>query len=308
MRILIAGMILTVFMASSGAAQAPPSLQEALHAKLDRDLQATANHLDGVMGYDLRDLTTGESFADHAGLVFPTASSIKLAILVTLLRQAQEGKIALDQELTVDRNQTVGGSGILDMLGKDTVHLSWRDAATLMVVLSDNSATNILMDRLGMSNINAESRRLGLAHTLLRRHMMDLKAAQHGRENVSTPQELSELLWKVYNRQALDPAQTEEYFRILSLPKDSEFHAALPQGVRIADKPGELAGVRCDAGIVFIPGHPFVLTVMTAYLGSDAGGEAAIERVARLAYGYFNRLAESSRYGRQMPNPASSIP
>jgi beta-lactamase class A len=192
----------------------------------------------------------------------------------------------------------VGGSGILYMLGDGTVHLSWRDVATFMVVLSDNSATNILIDRLGMDNISAESRRLGLAHTLLQRHMMDFKAAQEGRENVSTPQELSELLAKVYSRQALDSAQAEEYFRILSLPKDSEFHSALPQNVRIADKPGALPGVRCDAGIVFIPGHPLVLTMMTAYLENDADGEAAIERVARLAYAYFNQLAQSNRYGR----------
>jgi beta-lactamase class A len=295
---LILGIVLAVSVPISGAAQAPSSLHDILHTKLDRKLQATANHLRGVMGYDLRDLTTGESFSDGASVVFPTASSIKLAILVTLLRQAQEGKIALNQELTVHRNQTVGGSGILYMLGDGMVHLSWRDLATFMVVLSDNSATNILIDRVGMDNINSESRRLGLAHTLLQRHMMDLKAAQAGRENVSTPRELSELLLKVYGRQALDSAQTKEYFRILSLPKDSEFHSALPQDVTIADKPGSLPGVRCDAGMVFIPGHPLVFTVMTAYLENDADGEAAIERVAQLAYAYFSRLAESNRYGR----------
>ncbi len=284
-----------------GAAQTPPSLHEAMHAKLDQQLKAAAKHLGGVMGYDLRDPATGESFEDNADLEFPTASSIKLAILVTLLRQAQDGKISLDQETTVRKEQTVGGSGILDMLGNGTVRLSWRDLATFMVVLSDNSATNILMDRIGMNNVNAESRQLGLTHTLLRRHMMDLPAAQQGNENISTPRELSELLEKVYEGQALDATGMKEYFRLLSLPKESEFNSALPPTVRIADKPGSLPGVRCDAGIVFIPGHPFILSVMTTYLGNDASGEAAIEQVARSAYDYFSRLAGSSSYGRQMP-------
>lgn len=284
------------------AAQAPPSLHVVLHAKLNQALEAAAKNLNGVMGYELIDLTTGESFDSNTYIEFPTASSIKLAILATLLREAQEGKISLHEETTVRKKQTVGGSGILYMLGDGTVHLSWRDLATFMVVLSDNSATNILMDRIGMNNVNRESRQLGLYHTLLRRHMMDLQAAQKGNENVSTPSELSELLEKVYKGQVLDVKEKKEYFRLLSLPKESEFRSALPPDVRIADKPGALPGVRCDAGIVFIPGHPFVLTVMTTYLGDDSSGEAAIEQVARLAYDYFNRLAGSSNYGRQIPS------
>lgn len=293
---------LTVFGPSLRATQPQtPSFHQELHAKLEAALGHAAGSLNGVMGYAIRDLSSRESFTRNADLVFPTASSIKLAILAELLRQAQQGKIRLSEERTIHQSETVGGSGILDMLGDGTVMMSWRDLATLMVVESDNSATNILMGRLGMASINAESRRLGLPHTLLRRRMMDLHAAQQGNENVSTPRELSGLLAKVYAGQALDAAHTQEYFRILGLPKESPFHAALPDNVRLADKPGELAAVRCDAGIVFIPGHPFVITVMTSYLKDDSEGERAIEEIARRAYGYFDRLAQSSSYGRRMP-------
>jgi beta-lactamase class A len=274
------------------------ALQAAYRAKMQSQLSAVADHLNGVMGYVIKDLKTGESFDRNPDVVFPQASSIKLTILLELLRQDQEGKLSLDEKHTIRRSETVGGDAIIYLLGDGTVTMTWRDLATFMVVLSDNSATNMLIDRVGMANVNAEVQRLGLTQTKLRRRMMDLQAAQQGNENVSTPREMALLLEKVHAGQALDPAHTREYFRLLELPKESEFHAALPDTVQIADKPGSLEAVRCDTGVVEIPGHPFVISVMTTYLADEGAGERAIEQVARLAYDYFDRLARSSAYGR----------
>ena len=184
------------------------------------------------------------------------------------------------------------------MLGDGTVTLSLRDIAIFMVVLSDNTATNILIDRLGMDNINEGVIRLGLKETRLRRHMIDLEAAKKGNENVSTPREMLTLLEKVRAGQVLDAARTKEYFDILRLPKGSEFHKALPEDVSIADKPGALEGVRCDTGLIDIPGHPFIMSITTTYLAKDDEGERAVEEAGRLVYDYFNRLSRSSSYGR----------
>ncbi len=283
----------------AGAQQAAPApLQAVLHARLEAELNAVADHLDGVLGYAIKDLATGEAFYRNADLVFPTASSIKLTVWLELMRQAQEGKLSLEEKHTVRRSETVGGDPILYMLGDGTVTMTLRDLATFMVVLSDNSATNILIDRLGMENINAEIVRLGLSETHLRRRMIDLEAARRGNENVSTPRELALLLEKLRVGQALDPVHTKEYFDLLRLPKDSLFNKALPPGVPIADKPGALEAVRCDAGIIEVQGHPVVMSVMTTYLGNDEEGEGAIKEIARLAYAHFNRLSRSSAYGR----------
>ncbi len=283
----------------AGAQQATPALLQAvLHARLEAELNAVAQRLDGVLGYAIKDLATGETFYRNADLVFPTASSIKLTVWLELMRQAQEGKLSLDEKHTVRRSETVGGDPILYMLGDGTVTMTLRDLATFMVVLSDNSATNILIDRLGMENINAEIVRLGLSETHLRRRMIDLAAARRGNENVSTPRELALLLDKLRAGQALDPVHTKEYFDLLRLPKDSLFNKALPPGVPIADKPGALQAVRCDAGIIEVQGHPFVMSVMTTYLANDEEGEAAIKEIARLAHAHFNRLSRSSAYGR----------
>jgi beta-lactamase class A len=292
-------LVAIVFGAVAPAARAQNIVvQSAYHERLQTQLSAVADHLNGVMGYAIRDLTTGEAFYRFPDTVFPQASSIKLTILLELLRQGQEGKLLLDEKHTIRRSETVAGDPILYMLGDGTVTMTLHDLATFMVVLSDNSATNILIDRVGMANVNAEIARLGLTETKLRRHMMDLEAAKQGNENVSTPREMMILLEKVHAGQALDAAHTAEYFRLLELPKSSEFHTALPDTAKIADKPGALEAVRCDSGIIEIPGHPFVMTVMTTYSSNEAEGERAVEDIARLAYDYFDRLARSSPYGR----------
>lgn len=220
------------------------------------------------------------------------------------MRQDQEGKLSLDEKHTILRSEmTVGDDeAVLNKLGDGTATMTMRDLAVFMAVLSDNSATNILIDRLGMENVNAGIARLGLKETKLRRHMIDLDAARRGNENVSTAREMLALLETVQSGRALDPAHTQEFLRILRLPKESEFHRALPPGVVIADKPGSLEGVRCDSGIVEIAGRPFILCVMTTYLKHDEDGERAIEAIARLAYAYFDRLRRATAYGRLIPN------
>jgi len=293
---------LALVLAASSTLRAQQTLQTALRAKLETQMGNVAERLNGVMGYAIKDLSSGETFLRLPDTVFPQASSIKLTVLLELMRQAQEGKLSLDERHTLRRSEmTVGDTEpILTMLGDGTVTLSLRDLAIFMVVLSDNTATNILIDRLGMDNINEGVMRLGLKETKLRRHMIDLEAARKGNENVSTPREMLNLVEKVHSGQVIDAAHTKEFFNILKLPKGGLFNLrkALPEDVSIADKPGELEGVRCDTGLIDMPGHPFIMSITTTYDAKDDDGERAVEDVARLAYDYFSRLSRSSSYGR----------
>jgi len=291
---------LALLLAGSSTLRAQETLHSTLHSQLDTELTRTAERLNGVIGYAIKDLSSGETFSRLPDTVFPQASSIKLTVLLELMRQAQEGKLSLQEEHTLRRSEmTVGDTEpILTMLGDGTVTLSLRDLAIFMVVLSDNTATNILIDRLGMDNINKGVMRLGLKETKLRRRMIDLEAARKGNENVSTPREMLTIVEKIHSGQVIDAAHTKEYFDLLRLPKESEFHKALPEDVSIADKPGALEGVRCDTGLIDIPGHPLIMSVTTTYNADDNEGERAVQEVARLAYDYFNRLSRSSSYGR----------
>ena len=242
-----------------------------------------------MVGYAIVDLTSGDRIGHLEHATFPTASAIKLAIVYELFKQAEEKTIDLDDTLTLDRKQAVGGTGVLVEMGTPT--LSIRDYAVLMVTLSDNTATNVLIDRLGMKAIAARMQGLGLNGTKLRRHMMDTAAARRGDENISTPDELARLL------EAMN-GKVSGAIELLKKPKDNRLRKGLPEGVESADKSGELEGVRVDAGIVFAKNRPYVLSVMTSYLKDEAEGERAITEISKAAYENFSRLGSGGVLGR----------
>jgi beta-lactamase class A len=167
-----------------------------------------------------------------------------------------------------------------------------------MVAVSDNAATNVLIDRVGMSNVNAMLDSLGLTHARLRRKMMDLEAAKQGRENISTPREMMTLLEAIYHGKVLNKESTEDFFKVLSSNKDSFIPRDLPAGLKIANKPGELEAVRNDSGIVFVEGRPYVICVMTAFLNHEREGEDAISKVSLETWRMFDRLSRATEYGR----------
>jgi beta-lactamase class A len=284
--------------ASASAAAQTPAAE--LKTKFEARVRDIASHVDGVVGYAIVDLTSGERIGHLEHATFPTASAIKLAIVYELFKQAEEKKINLDQTLTLDRKQAVGGTGVLVDMGTPT--LSIRDYAVLMVTLSDNTATNVLIDRLGMNAIAARMQALGLNGTKLRRHMMDSAAARRGEENISTPDELARLLEAMHGPIA-GPANAGPHvlapaIDLLKKPKDNRLRKGLPEGVESADKSGELEGVRVDAGIVFAKNRPYVLSVMTSFLKDEAEGERAITEISRTAYQYFSRLGAGGALGR----------
>lgn len=275
-----------------------PALAQELRRQTDERLQAIASQVDGVIGYTIVDLTSGDRLTRLDTVPFPTASTIKLTILYELFKQADEGRIRLDETRTLDRRQAVGGTGVLVELG--TPSLSLGDYATLMVLVSDNTATNVLIDVVGLDAVNARMRALGLTATKLRRRMMDLEAARRGDENVSTPAEIARLLEVIYTGEGLRPASRDAVLAMLKKRKSTPLTRGLSPGVEVASKPGELDGVRVDAGIVFAKERPYIFAAMLAYLQDDGVGEQAIENASRTAYNYFKRLGEGSEFGRPL--------
>ena len=285
--------------ASSASAQTTPSPTAAeLKSKFEHRVRDIAGRMDGVVGYAILDLTSGDRAGHLDRETFPTASAIKLAIVYELFKQEAERKIHLDETITLDRSKAVGGTGVLVEMGTPT--LSLRDYATLMVVLSDNTATNVVIDRLGMENVTRRMQSLGLNATRLRRHMMDTAAARRGEENVSTPDELVRLLQAMYGPPEAGHYLMPDAIALLKKPKDNRLRKGLPPGVESADKSGELEGVRVDAGIVFAKNRPYILCVMTTYLKDEAEGERAIEEISRAAYDYFSRLGSGGLVGRRL--------
>jgi beta-lactamase class A len=286
------------FAQQTSQGKAPQEKEQLLWQKLEATIKEVDRGLDGVLGVAILDLSTGQTYLFHADEVLPTASSIKIAILAEFYRQVQQGKLKFTDSYTLQQADLVGGSGIAEALTPGVTRLTLRDVAALMISVSDNSATNIIIDRIGMENVNALLDSLGLTHTRLRRKMMDLKAAAEGRENVATPRELMTLLEDLYRGRVLNKALTEDFFHLLSIHKESYIPRDLPEDLRVANKPGELEGVRNDSGIVFTGNRPFVISVMTTYLRRERDGGEAITRISTAAYRLFDRLSRASEYGR----------
>jgi beta-lactamase class A len=272
--------------------------QSVLWQKLEANIQAIDQHLDGVMGLVVEDLTTGDHFFLREDEVFAQASSIKIAVLASLYLQAEQGKLKLTDLYTVQSSDLVADSDIMNGLTPGVTRVTLRDLATMMVAVSDNSAANVLIDRVGMTNVNAMLDSLGLTHTRLRRKMMDLQAAKEGRENISTPREMMTLLDAIYHGKVLNKESTADFFKMLSTNKDSWIPRDLPADLKVANKPGSLEAVRNDSGIVFVEGRPFVICVMTAFLRNERDGEEAISQISLEAWRMFDRLSRATEYGR----------
>jgi beta-lactamase class A len=281
-----------------GAQQEQQEKEKVLWQKLGATVNEVDRNLDGVLGVAILDLSTGQKYLLHADEVMPTASSIKIAILAELYRQAQQGKLKLTDFYTLQQSDLVAGSGITSVLTPGMTRLTLRDVAGLMISVSDNSATNVIIDRVGMENVNALLDSLGLTHTRLRRKMMDLKAAGEGRENIATPREMLLLLENLYRGKVLNKQMTEDFFNLLSVRKESYIPRELPEDLKVANKPGELEGVRNDSGIVFTGKRPYVISVMTTYLRRERDGGEAIIKISNAAYQMFDRLSRASEYGR----------
>ena len=276
----------------------PGEKQTVLWTKIEQSILEIDRNLDGAMGVAIVDLTDGHKYLLHANDVFPQASSIKICVLAELYRQAQQGKLKLTDLYTVNAADLVADSDIMGGLTPGVTRITLRDLATMMVAVSDNSATNVLIDRVGMDNVNAFLASQGLRETKLRRKMMDLKAAGEGRENVSTPAEMARLLSALYNGEILDKEMTADFFKVLSTHKDSWIPRDLPDDLKIADKPGALEGVRNDSGVIFVDNRPYILCVMSTYLRRERDGEDAIANISLAAWRMFDRLARASEYGR----------
>lgn len=288
------------------AAQAEP--REILRDKLRSELEAIAGRFEGLAGIQVVDLTTGDRLGVNADLVFPQASAIKIPILLELFRRAERDPALLRRRADMTDAIRTGGSGVLRHLSNGGSALSLEDYAILMILVSDNTATNLLIDALTMDSVNALMRSLGAPGTKLQRKMIRPEASARGEENVSTPREAAELMVKL-SRCALPmgAAGCRRVREILEIPKSGPVRSPVPGEVPIAFKPGGLEGVATVWALVGLPGRPYVLTVMTNYGGAGAGGDgnAVIRAASDAAYRYFSTLAGSSPHGvRIRPAPA----
>lgn len=258
-------------------------------------LEAKALEFPGVMGVSVKDLTTEDEHHINGDERFLAASSIKIPILIELFRKARTGGIDLNEKITVLDDVKVGGTGVLKEFGDSTSHLAIGDLASLMITVSDNTATNILIDLVGFNDINALLDEMGLTTMRLLRKMQDNVASSQGRENYATPREFMILMDRLYARDGLDPWVCERTLEYLIKPKTTAINRLLPYDLRIASKYGNMRDSYCDIGIIYHPERPYILAVMTKQIPDDDIRKQRtineISKISRMTYDHFDSLS-----------------
>jgi beta-lactamase class A len=243
-------------------------------------LRRLSESFSGVLAVAARAEDTGEFLALDPDRVMPTASVIKLAVLAEVFRQDQAGSLSLGERIVLDEGNRVGGSGVLKDLSAG-VALSVLDYATLMIVVSDNTATNMLVDRVGgVGAVNRFVReQLGLETIALHRKVSFAGPAEPGSRPLlgeASPRHLMELVSLMWQRKLVSPRACDGMLAILGrqhfldqVPRflDCDLLAQEsrpPKGIAVACKTGMVDGTRADAGLLLLRGRAVSYAVMSA--------------------------------------------
>jgi len=265
---LVAACVACSAFAQSGAAPSPVSpIVRADTASLRRVLDSIADAHQGIVGYSVIDVETGARVQRRGDETFPTASLIKVPILVTVFDLVARKMLSLDDPLTVLKIDQVPGSGVIQYLHNGTI-LTVNDAAWLMTTISDNTATNLLLDRIIIRRVWAKMDSLGLKQTrvhsksFLRNSSVAMDSSVKYGLGVTTPNEMAKLFELLARGKAVNPSADSTMLDILEHNDDRTLLQRFAGGVRAAHKTGATDAVRTECSLFYLRNR-VVACVMT---------------------------------------------
>ena len=275
--------------------------REILKQKTEADLKGIINSSPSLTGLMAIDLTSGETIGINSDLIFTQASAIKIPILMEVYKQAHEKKFALTDIKLLQPINTVAGSGILNVM-TDPVNLSIRNYCMLMIGLSDNSATNMLIELVGMKNVTNTMLSLGFSNTKLQRKMIDQPASLRNEENISTPAEAAKILKLLFDGKFIDAATSNEILSMLQKNpiENSKIAAGVPANVKIAFKTGGMGGVSTEWAVVYLKNRPYALAIMENYK-TEATPVTIFGLISKRIFNYFSMM-KATKYGVLLEN------
>lgn len=293
------GLIMVLVASTSAAAPLETTLPPVLEAHR------------GEVAVAVKHLERGDRFEYRSTEPMPTASLIKLPVMIEAYRQAAAaGEVDLDRAVTLRDEDKVPGSGILTPHFSAGAQLALRDAIRLMIAYSDNTATNLVLDQIGLRSTSETMDRLGFPNTKIHAKVFrrDTSVFPERSEEFglgsTTAAEMVGLLEQLHGGKLADEAATKEMIdHLLNCQNETRFPLHLPPGTKIAHKTGSVSRVRCAAGIIFSPSGPIALAVLTAenedrrWVDENAANQLCA-RVAKLVYDHFNPPGPSGAPGR----------
>ncbi|MFL5341019.1 MAG: serine hydrolase [Gemmataceae bacterium] len=238
---------------------------------LEERLAPLAQAHKGQVSIAVKPLEKGETYTLYADEPMPTASLIKLAVMVEAYWQAEEGKVNLTDTVTLRKEDMVPGSGILTEHFSPGATFSLRDAVRMMIVFSDNTATNLVLDKTGIKPVNERMASLKLPHTRIHAKVfrgsttsIDPESTKKFGLGCTTANEMVSLLEMIHKGRVVDEAACKEMIGHLKKCEDKDkFPRFLPPGVAVAHKTGSVSDARTDAGILYLKTGPVAVCVMT---------------------------------------------
>jgi beta-lactamase class A len=269
-----------------------PVMADAGQAQFERmtsELGKMASRYPGRVAITLKDLKTGRRWDYHPDDLFPSASLIKVPVLVAAFYKIREGKLSLDERMVVSRRNRVGGSGSLKWRN-DGTKLTVRELLIHMIAESDNTATKMILDRLGMGYVQQQFPRMGLLYTGIYEEGMSIKGGRVMHENYTTAREMTMLLEKIYKGEAVDRESSALMLQILKHPKPraSRLAKGLPQGWEIAHKTGLLRQACHDTAIFLTPDGAYAMTVLTGQNRSYSTAKDFITKLGKVTFKAYN--------------------
>jgi beta-lactamase class A len=246
--------VASLLCAASLGAQAAKPFAHTDTSSLRRTLDAIVSAHHGVLGYSVLNLDTGERLTLRGDETFPTASLIKVPILVTLYDLAEQKQLSLDDPITVLKIDQVPGSGVLQFMHPG-MSLSVHDAAALMIILSDNSATNLILDKIAIRRVWAKMEALGLPHSkvhskvFLRLASVAMDSSVKYGLGVSTPNEMAHLFELLAQGKAVSPAADSAMLQLLANNADGDSMQRTIDGLSAPHKTGATDSVRTECAL-----------------------------------------------------------
>jgi beta-lactamase class A len=257
-----------------------------------------ARKFPGRIGIYVKDLSTGRDWQYHADDIFPSASLIKVPVMIGVFEKLRRNEIDLDDELVLKKGEKRGGSGHLRRLRYGT-RLTVRQLVEKMITESDNTATRMLVDHVGLEYLQDRFARVGLKQTCIYPEGLSLSSTPVGRENYTTPREMCMLMEGIYNGQMVDKQSSESMLEIMKRVKThSRFAKYLPRSWALAHKTGLLRLACHDVGIIYAPTGDYLLAIMTWKVPDYKFAANYISKMANVTYTYYdypqNRVAQSA--------------
>jgi len=241
----------------------------------------------GKVGFYAKNLNTGEVLRYRADMPLMAASVIKIPVMVECFAQMAEGKLDKNEIYRLREEDKLPSCGALTYMHTG-LEVTVEDLITLMIILSDNTATNILIEKVGIENINRRMRSLGLEKTTINRKLFMAELSRQGIENYIVPEEIGVLLEAMTRGEVVSAEASAQMLRILGDQRlNGKIPVLLPPGTRVAHKTGEDDGITHDVGIVYGT-DPFVLCVCSNEVNRGEF-ERTIQTVARMTYDFWNK-------------------